>query len=307
MTAEEARAFESEMASNSELAELVRQHRLERQGLELLVERDLMAKMQAWDRETELFQQVQAHRTSVRPMTWILRAAAVLAVAALGYWMLRDDATSVSPAAPPVAQTKPEIKPRVPTVRRPNPAPPRRATPEPVEEQGTEIAQQDAGAETPAPVEEMIPAASAPDYAALANEFYRDQDFVPRKGSKGGNAGSAAYNQALDNFQDGKYNEVVSRLKPSLGVGADAIQQKELLALSLYKNQQYEAALPYFREVISSGKQPYAQRAEWALALSLLHQMPVKKPLFERVLAGILSNPEHLFHDQAQRLQARLQ
>ena len=305
MPAQEAYAFEAEMAADPDLATLVEQHRVERLGLELLVERDLMINMKNWDRETEIFQQLPTRKPVVRPMTWILRAAAVFVVAAFGYWFLQQNTTSTTNTPPPIVQTKPEIKPRVPTVRRPASRPPHRDAPAAVEESNPTLAQHDPGAGNPAPIEEMT-GANAPDYAALANDFYRDRDFLPPKGSKGGTAGSASYNQALENFQDGKYNDVVSKIKPNLNLGADALQQKELLALSLYKTGQYEAAIPYFREIIASGKQPFAQRAEWGMALTLLHQMPTKKPLFDRVLAGILDNPQHIFYSQAKRLEGQL-
>jgi TolA-binding protein len=238
-------------------------------------------------------------------MTWILRAAAVFAVAAFGYWFLQQNSTSTTNTPPPIVQTKPEIKPRVPTVRRPKSTPPRRDTPEAGTDPSSGIAQQDPDNSTPSPIEELN-SPNTPDYVALANDYYRDRDFLPPKGSKGGSANSPAYNQALENFQDGKYNDAVSKIRPNLNIGTDALQQKELLAHSLYKSGQYEAAVPYFREVAASGKQPYAQRAEWGMALALLHQMPMKKPLFDRVLAGILNNPQHLFYSQAKRLEEQL-
>ncbi len=304
MPAAEAGAFEAEMADDPALAALVEQQRTERLGLELLVERELLANMKKWDRETELFQQVQTRKPVVRPMTWVMRAAAVFILAAFGYWLLQENSTSVQDA-PPIAQTKPEIKPRVPTVRRPKSTPPHRDAPLPKNEIPGDLAQQNPDASDPAPIEEMT-GSDAPDYAALANEFYRERDFLPPKGSKGGTAGTTAYNQALDNFQDGKYNDVVSKIKPALSTGTDALQQKELLALTHYKNGQFETAFPYFRELAGSGKQPYAQRAEWGMVLTLLKQMPAKKQLINRVLSGILDNPQHLFYNQAKQLQERL-
>ncbi|MBK9335587.1 MAG: hypothetical protein IPM98_02940 [Lewinellaceae bacterium] len=301
MTAEELYTFEAEIAADPELAALVRQHRLERHGLELLVERDLLSKMQAWDRETELFQQIQPRRAVVRPMTWVLRAAAVLTLAALGYWLLRDTATTPEPA--PIVRTKPEIKPRVPTVRKRHQPIPRRDEVLP-EEPVSDMARQDL---PPAPIEEMQPDGT-PDYAALADEFYRERDFVLPKGSKGGQSGSAAYNQALKNFQDGKYNDVVSNIKPvpAPASDADAVQQKELLALSQYQSRQYTAAAATFQEIAGIGRQPYAQRAEWGLTLALLQQMPAQKGAFYRALTDILRDPEHLFYNRARQLEERL-
>lgn len=300
MPAGELQAFEAEIAADPELAALVRQHRLERHGLELLVERDLLAKMQAWDRETELFQQLQPRRAVVRPMTWMLRIAAVLTVAALGYWLLRETPAPVQET--PIARTKPEIKPRVPTVRKPAPTAPRRDEALPADEPTSDIAQTD---RPPAPIEEMQPG-EAPDYAALADAFFRERDFIPPKGSKG--AGSDAYNQALKNMQEGKYGDVVSGIKPGLAPAnsADAAQQKELLAVAQYQSRQYAAAAATFREIAGMGQQPYAQRAEWGLTLALLQQMPAQKGAFYRALTDILRDTEHMFYSTAKRLEERL-
>ena len=300
MPAEEARAFEAEMAADPELAALVQKHRLERQGLELLVERDLFARMQAWERETTLFQQTQPLRGRVRPFAWVWRVAAVLALAVLGWWLLRDQ-TDSAPVEAPIVHTKPERRPRTPDIRRPAPAQHRPSLPE---EGGPSdgIAER----EEPAPIDEL-PAAGSPDYAALATEFYRERDFIPPKGAKGGTAGSASYDRAVEHFQNGRFDDVISLLKPALNLGADALQRKELLALALYNNQQYETAVPYWSEIIAAHRAPYSQRAEWAMALTLLHLQPAKQPLLNRVLSGILADPQHPFHRQALELQARLQ
>jgi len=298
MPAEELRAFEAELAADPELATLVRQHRLERHGLELLVERDLLTKMQAWDRETELFQQVQPRRAVVRPMTWVLRAAAVLTLAALGYWLLRDtSATSTEPA--PIVRIKPEIKPRVPSVRkRPQPIPRNEETAP--EETTGDIAQQTPEVPAPAPIEEMTNGDDL-DYAALADEFFRERDFVAPKSTKSGTSG---YDQALKNFQDGKYNEIISKTTPD-GSG-DAVEQQELLALAQYKSRRYAEAATAFRGIIAGGQQPYVQRAEWGLALALLQELPTKKGQFYRALTDILRDPDHLFYSKAKRLEERL-
>ncbi len=300
MPAEELQAFEAEIAGDPELAALVRKHRLERHGLELLVERDLLAKMQAWDRETELFQQVQPRRAVVRPMTWALRAAAVLALAALGYWLLRDDsATSTEPAAP-IVRTQPEIKPRVPSVRKRQqpPIPQREQMPE--EEPAEDIVHQTPSEPVPAPIEEMSPDDDM-DYAALANEFFRERDFVAPVSNK---SGTTSYDQALKNFQDGKYNDIISRTSPD--GGSDDVGQKELLALAQYKSGRYAEAATTFRGIIAGGRQPYVQRAEWGLTLALLQELPTKKGQFYRALTDILRNPDHLFYGKAKRLEERL-
>ncbi len=144
------------------------------------------------------------------------------------------------------------------------------------------------------------------DYAALADEFYQERAFLPPSNSRS-TGGANSLDRARKNFQDGKYTDVITQLDPSKTSGTDALQQKELLAHALYKNRQWEQAATAFREIIASRKQPCAQRAEWALALTLLHQMPAKKPLFDRVLKDINDNPQHLFFLQARALREKLQ
>ncbi|MCK6693249.1 MAG: hypothetical protein L6Q97_14280 [Thermoanaerobaculia bacterium] len=311
MSPEEAAAFEAEMAADADLAELVQQHRLERQGLELLVERDLLAQMQAWDRETALLQSVAPpRRTGASPLKVLFRAAAIAAVfvtAFFGWWLLRDSGSGSVPETTPVAEAPAKDKKKSPVIRKPAPAKPSAPKTAPYKETETEDGlagqEQPRQAETPAPIEEIPETATAVDYAALAGEFYRERDFIPPKGSKGG--GSASYNQALDNYRDGRLGNVITQLKPEMNQGADALLRRELLGHTYYKNGQFEAAFEEFRALAATRQQPYAQRAEWAMALTLLHQMPAKKALLDRVLAGILADPGHPFYSQAKALKNR--
>ena len=313
MPPEEAAAFEAEMAADPDLAELVRQHRLERQGLEVLVERDLLAQMQAWDRETALLQSATQPRrgSGASPLKVLFRAAAIAAVfvtAFFGWWLLRDNSTGNATETPPVAETQTKNKKKNPVIRKPAPAKPGAPKTAPYNEAEPEDEmagqEQPRQPETPAPIEEIPQSAGTVDYAALAGEFYRERDFIPPKGSKGG-GGSASYNQALDNYRGGRLDNVISQLKPGLSEGADALQRQELLAHTYYKNGQFDAAFEEFRAIAATRKQPYAQRAEWAMALTLLHQIPAKKSLFDRVLAGILADPEHPFYGQAKVLKEK--
>lgn len=312
MPAGEAAAFEAEMTVDPDLAALVQQQRLERQGLELLVERDLFARMQSWDRETALLQVAKEPRpTTVRPITVLFRAVAIAAVfmaAVFGWWLLRDAQTGTTETTPTVVETKPKNKTKKPVIRKPVPSKPGTQEDGPYKPEenetgvaGVEPAKQP---EDPAPLEEIPPAESV-DYAALASEFYRERDFIPPKGSKGA-SGSSAYSQALENYQGGQYGNVITQLKPILSLGPDALLRQELLGHTYYKNRQYDAAIEQFREIIATRKQPYAKRAEWALALTLLQQMPTKKPFFDRVMSGILADPGHPFYNQAKTLREKV-
>lgn len=313
MTPEAAVSFEAKRAADPELEALVQQHRLERQGLELLVERDLLAKMQAWDRETTLLQSIQpAPRGVVRPMRVFLRsaaAAAVIVAAALGWWWYSDSRTGDPDTGSTIVQTAPGTKSKTPTIRKPKSAKPSGPKTAPYRDQEPDDNMagnnQRPSKQEPAPIEEL-PTTETLDYAAVASEFYKDRDFFPPKGSKGVSE-SAPYNQALDNYQNGKYGNAIDQLQSVLSPGGSSLQNKELIAHSYYKSGQYNEAISVFNELIASRKQPYAQRAEWGLALDLVHLLPAKKPLLDRVLANILANPQHPFYSEAKALQGRLQ
>ncbi len=289
----ERQAFETEMARDPELDALVRQHRIERIGLELLVEQDLRAKMRAWDRETELFQQLQPRRARIRPLTWVLRAAAVVAALAVGYWLLRDR-LSDAPAQPDIVQTQPKPQKQVPTWRKPSRQP--SATGEP------NMAQNEL---PPAPIEEMQPGSVAIDYAAVADEFFAERDFLPPRGAKGG---SKAYLEGLKNLQDGRYQDITNTLKPELvpTPTIEDVQQQELLAVAYYRNGQYADAEMAFRRIVISRVQPYAQRAEWGVVLAILKQMPQRQSALDAALDVVLRQPEHQFYAKAQQLRERL-
>ncbi len=289
----ERQAFEAEMARDAELDALVHQHRIERIGLEMLVEQDLRAKMNAWDRETELFQQLQPKRARIYPLNWALRAAAVVAALAVGYWLLRDR-LSDAPAQPDIVHTTPKPKKQSPAWRQPAKQPNKAGE--------SDMAQTSL---PPAPIEEMQPDGPAVDYAAVADAFFAERDFLPPRGAKGG---SKTYLDALKNLQEGRYQDITNALKPELAPAptADEVQQQELLAVAYYKNGQYADAEMAFRRVAVSRVQPYAQRAEWGVVLAILKQMPQRQSALDSALDVILRQPEHLFHAKAQQLRERL-
>lgn len=265
-------AFESELAADPELAALVRQQEQESQALEVLAERDLRIRMNAWERQMPATWTTPVRARRI-PMDYLRWAVAAMLVLAAGLWLLQpreqpDEAPIVmqpeTPAAkPPVTTTKPNTTPK------PRPAPGR-----PERRPATQPTK-DVIADAPRTTPTTAPAKRPTDYAALADEFYRERDFLPNQLS----GGSAA---------------------------TKALVVKELLAHSLLKSRKYDAAIPAFQEIANSGKQPYADRAQWALALAYLHQMPQRSSALNQVLRNITARPGHLYYARAKALQARL-
>lgn len=287
-------AFESDMAADAELAALVQRQKQENQALELLAERDLRARMNAWERQMPATLTPAGGRYRLK---WVRWAAAAMVVFAAGWWLIRQ----TGPVEAPVA-VQPETPATSPKTTPAPKQPERRPKTETPKEVITDASKR------PAPVPKTTPPAPVQktvDYAALADEFYRERDFFPAGQSTG--SGAAGYDQALQDFKKGKYSDILPKLRPGGKLDSKDLKTKELLAHSLLKSGQYDAAIAAFREIVNTRKQPYADKAEWAMALTYLRQMPGKSAELDRALSRIVARPGHLFYGSAMALRERLE
>ncbi|MBX2891669.1 MAG: hypothetical protein KF734_12115 [Saprospiraceae bacterium] len=310
----EASAFEAEIAADPALAALVKTHRMEREGLEWLVERDLLAKMSSWERDTMrggIPSKQPVARARRRTMWWAVSIAATLTAAFFGWWLLQPQADIGGPT--PIVSTpstKPPAATAPPKSPKPSPKPPASTPPtkEKEDERVAELPQPKPSVpSTPPPTQPTAPTpyTPPPNYPALAATFYRQADFI-QESSTPTNGDAPGYGQALDNFKSGKYAEAEKWLKPKSQQGADALKNKELLAHSLYQRGQYAEALTYFRQLSGASDKAIAERSEWAMALTLLHLMPAQKALFDRTLDRIAAQPNHAFQAKAKALKVKV-
>jgi len=58
---------------------------------------------------------------------------------------------------------------------------------------------------------------------------------------------------------------------------------------------------------VNSRKQPYADKAEWAMTLTYLRQMPGKAAELNRALERIVARPGYGFYDRARAVKERLE
>ncbi|GAB4499125.1 MAG: hypothetical protein OHK0019_35740 [Saprospiraceae bacterium] len=312
----EAAAFEAEIAADPELAALVKIQRLEREGLEWLVERDLLAKMNSWEREVSGSSGGSgnpAMRVSFVRRWWAVGVAALLTLGAFGWWLMQPQADIGGPQ--PIV-TAPKTKPPVTTPPSGKPKPsqkPPTSQPKPDEsdDRVTDKPATPPSKTSPSAKPETKPTSPAqpaePNYPALAATYYREQDFITKNGgATNGSNESPGYGQALDNYKSGKYGDVEKLLKPVLKNKPDALQTKELLAHSLYQRGQYAEALTYFRQLSGAKDKALAERSEWATALTLLHQMPSQKATLIRTLDKIIAQPGHAFNAKARELREKI-
>lgn len=299
----EREAFEQQLGQDPELSALVAQHRLERQALELLVEADLFDRMRHWDAAA-----VAPPLRAVPGRRWprMLAWAAAMAGMVLGAWWL---ALRYHPDPAPLAQHLPLPKPapqnppgpalnRKPGTEKNTGRP--RELPSPARQEAP-VAQavEPKSPETPTKLPSVTPPEK--DYAALAADFYRQQDFFNNQA--GNTSGDALYNRAYGDFKAGKFSNVTQALRSTLSGNN---QNKELMAHSFYQSAHYDAAYDVFNELRSARDGAMAERADWGLALTLLHQLPAKRPLLDRVLDKIITKPGHTYASEAKALKAKL-
>ena len=297
LSAADRTAFEADMAADAALAALVHRQKQENQALEVLAERDLRTRMNTWERQMPATLAPTGGRYR---LGWVKWAAAALVVLAAGWWITERSTTRVEvPVA--VQPSTPETDPKTQPGPKQQPGTPQRR-PETQQPQDR-VADAPARPVTP-PKTTPPPAKKTLDYAALADEFYRERDFFPPGQSTG--TGAAGYDRAVQDFKKGKYADLLPQLRPGGKLDSKDLKVKELLAHSLLKSRQYDAAVNAFREIVNSRRQPYADRAEWALALVYLRQMPAKAAVLDKALERIAARPGHAFYAQARALQARL-
>lgn len=295
----EREVFEQQLGQDPVLSALVAQHRIERQALELLVEADLFDRMRHWDAPP---MRAVSGRRWPRLLAW---AAAMAGMVMAAWWL----ALRYNPDPAPLAQHRPT----------PKPAPQNTPAPVPNRKPGAE---KNTGRprELPAPARPDEPVAQVvepkspdiqpklsngtrpeKDYAALAADFYREQDFFNNQA--GNTAGDALYNRAYGDFKAGKFSNVTQSLRSTLSGNN---RNKELIAHSFYQSARYDAAYDVFNELRSARDGAMAERADWGLALTLLHQLPAKRPLLDRVLDKIATKPGHTYASEAKSLKAKL-
>jgi tetratricopeptide (TPR) repeat protein len=321
---EEKAAFEAAMAADPALAQLVQQHRLERQALELLVEQDLFAKMRQWEAAASPQQlAVAAPMTAtipapamqvVRPWRNLVRWAAVFAVCIGAAWYLAvqfgpSDTLATSGAEPKPMPSKNTPHPKsTPTDTRETQNKPairpenkEKNTGKPNASEPERIAQAPESPKPPViqPSRPSVPA--TPDYDALASTLYEEQHFFKNTGTTP-RGGDALYEKAMDQYKTGKFSEVERLLKSAL----KSDDSKELLGHALYREGRYDEAFIQFRDASNARNKTLAQRAEWAMALTLLRQMPAKRNLLERVLQKIINDPGHLYYQKAKDLKGEI-
>lgn len=275
MAPEEQAAFTMEMERNPELRSLVQEQRLELDAMDVLVARDLRARMAQWERESP-------PDGSLRRFWWILPLA-LGGILILLFFFPKEPPQEV-PTAPPKAEQTPA----------PVPAPVPQEAPPPPAPSGPAAAPQ-ANRET-----------GARPYIALALAYYE----TPRPNGEWRSTGEPAaasnlYAEALDALGKSRFSEalaLIRQMDPSQAESAAFLKGHALFGLKRYREAAGE-----FRSLTDPPSLSYRDAADWNEVLCLLavSQRSDRQSLEQR-LQTIAADEAHPYRQKALELKNAL-
>jgi len=297
LSEEERAAVELEIQTNSEAALEFQWQQIELEAMEAMLERDLRSKIPQWLDDDEPLPPPE-NNTPTPPNTsrpgrlWIaalLGAVVVLAVVAWRMdWFDESDTTEQTPA-----DTE-NSTPQTPV--------PIAAPDEPTEPEKP--------ADTPNPNPEVRPAPQSPPAGggmmAYADKFYKDLRFENvREGAPTGED-QDPLSEAISAYQQKQYSRALQLLNAVPDGSGYSIRAQEMKAHTLYHLKKYKESAAAFAAVAATELPPYAERSQWNLLVCYTAQYPATKAAFDALLAVLIADSGHPYHEKAMELQARL-
>lgn len=297
LSAQEAKAFEQEVAANENLAMELELQKLEHEGMEMMVEKELKANMASWGDQPppDPFSDFEKPKNT-NGKTWFFALVGALLLA--GAWWFFGTEKKVGKASP-VEQPKTEST-QEKEVEMPPPAN------MPVAEEPTKREEKDDMPPTKKQAEpENTPNTKQYAYADLSQKAY---DVPPTFGSrlKSGERDDENSNLTLaaKEFDAGKYTDALKLLGPPNTKEQSTVRYLRGHTYFMVKN--YRAAAQEFAVVASDEFLPNYQEAQWYLLLSYVAQMPEMEKEF-RDLAQRLADDEYSdYREQAKELLAEV-
>ncbi|MCO6491484.1 MAG: hypothetical protein J5I98_23920 [Phaeodactylibacter sp.] len=229
-----------------------------------------------------------SRKKDIRKWSWIFF---VLASAGILWWVFAPGPDEPVPAPPQL--TGPDTLEVDPGAKEPE-RDTLSTSPPPVA--GTEPAEPSSGGASPEG--SSLP---APDYLALAKEYYVPYATANRSPGQGPSTRLGRANEA---YNQGKWEEAINHLNQDDPIPLST-EEKKLRAHAFFRSGQYERAMGDFKSLASGGR--YKANAEWNLVLCQLAQAPgLPISTFSRSLEEILSDPNHSFYRRAVELQGKL-
>ncbi|MBK8566001.1 MAG: hypothetical protein IPN76_22330 [Saprospiraceae bacterium] len=262
--------FEQEMAKDEELAIEVSMRRLEHDAMELLLEKDLKAKLGKWKDNPPPNPYDAPASPPNHGFSWKkwlpFLGLAILVFSGLWYFMQPKEAAVQPnnwPVDTPAAPTTPQPQPNVPVATD--------------EEKGTGTEPQ---APATNPKNDKPPVQQNSRYLALANDNYDVADFS--SGLKGAGSEKSVFELAAEAFDAKQYAKTIELLaKKEAG---NESQVRYLRGHALFNLKRYGQAATEFKAVADNEFAPDFLSAQWYLALSYLAQGPNNSAQFLKLV-----------------------
>lgn len=291
MPAEEKATFEQRIEADPNLAEQIQLHRLEEEGLELLVEENIKQKFERW-------------RTNPPPGAdnpgpqnkWGLVSGVLIVLAIAAWWMFRTTGLEETPSGPSLLN-EPSTQ-----------EPPRQD--EPAEKPGPIADRPAEGLPAKSPAQKQ---AAQRELIAMAEDNYQFPDHL------GGTLKSVQPDAVVSNpldagiaaFSQNNWKSAIAefrKIEPSGGVTQYA-QAREWLGHAYVRNSQYTQAVEVFQWLLDQNINDTSnERAEWYLLLSLLPDLGNSRAKVNALLDKMTA-PEnlHSFQEDAQKIKTALE
>lgn len=300
LSEEERAAVEREIQTNPEVALEFQWQQVELDAMEVMLERDLRGKINQWLDEDEPLPPPE-NDTHTPPNTWrpgrlwiaaLLGAVVVLAVAA---W--RMDWFGYKSESVPTEKTPAER------------ANSNQQTPGQIAEE-EEPTESEKTVDPTIPGPEVRPAPQRPPAGggmmADAGKLYEDLPLGNIRKGATVEGEQDPLSEAVNAYEQKQYRRAFELLDAVPEGNGYAIRALEMKAHTLYHLKKYKESAAAFAAVAATELPPFAERAQWNELVCYTAQYPATKAAFNALLAVLIADSGHAYHEKALELQARL-
>lgn len=277
LSEEERAAVEQEIQNNPDAALELELQQVELDAMEVLLERDLRGKIDQWLDEDE--PPPPSPPTSRPGRFWLAALLGAVVVLSVVVWRMDWLPTGSHPPAdevsPPADQTPPSEPPVIAEQEEQAPA----DTPKNKQENG------------------MI---------ALADSFYEEISFSNVRSGTAVTEEEDPLARVVKAYENKQFRQALTLLDAVPANSEFAVRALEIKAHTLYQLKNYTESAAAFAEVAATGLPPYAERAQWNQLVGYVVQYPTSKAYFDVLLALLLEDEGHPYHEKAKALQAKL-